>query len=89
MRNSISRFWKSLPPRSGNHRGAAHYLLGANEYLGRALRTRARRWLRRWITADGLVDPEPAALAALGRHSLPRVRIRLRREHFVECPVPF
>src|SRR5579885_1340644 len=39
-------------------RGAARYLLDANEYLGRALRARARRWLKRWTPADGLVDPE-------------------------------
>ena len=51
-------------------RGAAHYLLGANPYLGRALRSRARRLLSRWTPADGLVDPAAAALAALGRHQL-------------------
>src|SRR5208282_4535853 len=49
--------------------GAAHYLLGANVHLARALRTRARRWLRRWSAADGLVDPDPATLAALARHN--------------------
>ncbi len=71
-------------------RGAAHYLLGANEYLGRALRTRARRWLRRWTTADGLVDPEPAALAALGRHQLSaRSYSPTSLQHFAECPYRF
>jgi RecB family exonuclease len=71
-------------------RGAAHYLLGANEYLGRALRTRARRWLRRWTTADGLVDPEPAAIAALGRHQLAaRSYSPTSLQHFAECPYRF
>ncbi len=50
--------------------GAANYLLGDNEHLGRALRARARRWLRRWTIADGLVDPDQDALKALARHQL-------------------
>ncbi|MGH7906758.1 MAG: PD-(D/E)XK nuclease family protein, partial [Candidatus Binataceae bacterium] len=50
--------------------GAAHYLLDANTHLARALRSRARRWLKRWTPADGLVDPSAAALAALHRHKL-------------------
>ncbi|MGO9454147.1 MAG: PD-(D/E)XK nuclease family protein [Candidatus Binataceae bacterium] len=71
-------------------RGAARYLLDANEYLGRALRTRARRWLRRWTPADGLVDPEPPALAALGRHQLSaRPYSPTSLQHFAACPYRF
>jgi len=71
-------------------RGAAHYLLGANEYLGRALRTRARRWLRRWTPADGLVDPEPRTLAALGRHQLAaRSYSPTALQNFAACPYKF
>ncbi|MGH7780757.1 MAG: PD-(D/E)XK nuclease family protein [Candidatus Binataceae bacterium] len=71
-------------------RGAAHYLLGANEYLGRALRTRARRWLRRWTPADGLVDPEPETLAALGRHQLAaRSYSPTALQNFAACPYRF
>src|SRR5206468_995301 len=32
--------------------GSARYLLDANVHLGRALRARGRRWLRRWTPAD-------------------------------------
>jgi ATP-dependent helicase/nuclease subunit B len=71
-------------------RGAAHYLLGANEYLGRALRTRARRWLRRWTSADGLVDPESTTLAALGRHQLAaRSYSPTALQNFAACPYKF
>ena len=71
-------------------RGAAHYLLGANQYLGRALRTRARKWLRRWTPADGLVDPEPAARAALEPHQLAaRSYSPTSLQHFAACPYRF
>src|SRR5581483_7083124 len=40
--------------------GSARYLLDANVHLGRALRARGRRWLRRWTPADGLADRPPA-----------------------------
>jgi ATP-dependent helicase/nuclease subunit B len=70
--------------------GAAHYLLGANEHLARALRTRARRWLRRWTPADGLVDPKPAELAALARHQ-PGARSYspTALQNFAACPYRF
>ena len=48
--------------------GTANYLLGANEHLARALRARARRWLRRWTPADGLVEPDHLAREALAAH---------------------
>src|SRR6185436_11823571 len=48
--------------------GAAHYLLGANAHLARALRARGRRWLKRWTPADGLVEPDDDARAAIARH---------------------
>src|SRR5262249_30057857 len=32
--------------------GTASYLLGTNPHLARALRVRARRWIRRWTGAD-------------------------------------
>lgn len=70
--------------------GAAHYLLGANDHLARALRARARRWLRRWTPADGLVDPGPEARAALDRHR-PDVRpySATALQHFAACPYRF
>lgn len=70
--------------------GAAHYLLGANDHLARALRARARRWLRRWTPADGLVDPEPAAMAALKRHQMrARSYSPTALQHFAGCPYRF
>src|SRR5580704_589870 len=65
--------------------GAANYLLGANVHLGRA-----RRWLRRWTPADGLVDPDASALAALGKHQLSaRSYSPTALQHFAACPYRF
>ncbi|HEY2483650.1 MAG TPA: PD-(D/E)XK nuclease family protein [Candidatus Binataceae bacterium] len=71
-------------------RGTARYLLDANEFLGRALRARARRWLRRWTPADGLVDPDPQARAALAPHQLSaRPYSPTSLQHFAACPYRF
>ena len=70
--------------------GAAHYLLNTNMHLARALRARGRRWLRRWTPADGMVDPDPAARAALARHQLDRAflfRHRVAKLCFLSVPV--
>ena len=70
--------------------GAAHYLLGANHHLARALRARARRWLRRWSSADGLVDPDSTALAALAHHRFSaRSYSPTALQHFSACPYRF
>ncbi|MEZ4373735.1 MAG: PD-(D/E)XK nuclease family protein [Polyangiaceae bacterium] len=71
--------------------GAAGYLVSANPHLGRALRFRARRWnLRGWRSADGLVDPSPAAQDALARHRLEaRPYSATALEHFSACPYRF
>ena len=70
--------------------GAAHYLLGANPHLARALRARARRWLKRWTPADGLVDPGPEVRAALDQHR-PDARSysATALQHFAACPYRF
>ena len=39
-------------------KGPARYLLTANEHLARSLRTRARRWIKHWKQADGLILSE-------------------------------
>lgn len=73
-------------------RGAAHYLLNekSNEHLPRALRARARRWLRRWTPADGLVDPSPDALAALAHHRLSaRPYSPTALQNYAGCPYRF
>lgn len=71
-------------------RGAARYLLNANVHLARALRFRARRWLKKFTVADGLVSPGPEALAALARH-LPTARAYspTALQHFAACPYRF
>jgi len=70
--------------------GAAHYLLSANVHLARALRARARRWLRRWTPADGLVDPNAAARAAMEHHRLDRRSFSATAlQHYAKCPYRF
>ena len=71
-------------------KGAARYLLAVNPALARSLRARARRWKRRWTSADGLVDPSPAALAALAAHS-PSARpfSPTALQHYAACPYRF
>ncbi|MGO9055888.1 MAG: PD-(D/E)XK nuclease family protein [Candidatus Binataceae bacterium] len=70
--------------------GAANYLLNTNSHLARALRARGRRWLRRWTPADGMVDPDPAARAALARHQLTaRSYSATALQNYASCPYRF
>lgn len=70
--------------------GTASYLLQANAHLARALRARGRRWLRRWTPADGLVDPDGLARAALAAHQLTaRSFSPTALQHFAACPYRF
>jgi hypothetical protein len=70
--------------------GTATYLLGGNPHLARALRARARRWLRRWTPADGLVDPDPLAREALARHQMgARAFSPTALQHYALCPYRF
>lgn len=70
--------------------GAAHYLLGANVHLARALRARGRRWLRNWLPPDGLVDPDEHGRAALMRHQLTaRSFSATALQHYAACPYRF
>ncbi len=70
--------------------GAARYLLDANPHLARALRARARRWLKRWTPADGMVDPGPEVRAVLDQHR-PGARSysATALQHFAACPYRF
>lgn len=79
-----------LVDRDGTGDGRAHYLLGANQHLARALRFRARRWLKSWKSADGLVDPGEAAKAALAAHALgARSYSPTALQTFAACPYRF
>jgi len=75
---------------SAKSKGAANYLLAVNPFLARALRARGRRWLKRWTPADGLVDPDPEALAALARHRMgSRPYSPTALQNFSACPYRF
>ena len=71
-------------------KGTAAYLLSANPHLGRALRSRARRGLRRWTPADGVVQPSTAALEALQAHQ-PSARSYspTALQNYAACPYKF
>ena len=71
-------------------RGTAAYLLSTNPHLKRALRVRARRWLRRWTPADGLVQPSPEALLALQAHQpAARPYSPTALQNYASCPYKF
>jgi len=70
--------------------GAAHYLLGTNVHLARALRARGRRWKSGWFPPDGLVDPDETGRAALARHQLAaRSFSATALQHYAACPYRF
>jgi ATP-dependent helicase/DNAse subunit B len=70
--------------------GAANYLLSANPHLARALRARARRWLRRWTQNDGLVDPDDLAKQSIARHQFSaRSFSATALQNFASCPYRF
>jgi CRISPR/Cas system-associated exonuclease Cas4 (RecB family) len=91
----LRRIFEGDPARSV---GNARYLLDANPHLGRALRSRGRRWLRRWRGADGLVRPAegaresiaPGAVAAIATHALSaRSYSPTALQEFAACPYRF
>ncbi len=71
--------------------GTARYLLSVNPHLGRALRFRARRWLRRWTPADGLVHPQLAeAREVMAHHDLrSRSFSATALQTYAACPYRF
>jgi ATP-dependent helicase/nuclease subunit B len=70
--------------------GTAHYLLSTNKHLGRALRARSRRWLKRWTASDGLVEPDELARKALGAHQMSvRSFSPTALQHYSACPYRF
>ena len=71
--------------------GAAHYLLGANPHLARALRSRARRWeIKAWKPADGFIVTTDEARTALAAHA-PTARSfsPTALEQLAACPLRF
>ncbi len=70
--------------------GTAHYLLESNPHLARSLRARSRRWLHRWTSFDGLVDPDSPAIEALRPHHLSaRSFSPTALQNYAACPYRF
>lgn len=70
--------------------GTAHYLLSTNRHLARALRTRSRRWLRRWTPSDGLIEPDEGAREALAAHQFSaRSFSPTALQNYAACPYRF
>jgi ATP-dependent helicase/nuclease subunit B len=70
--------------------GRARYLLTANPYLARALRTRYQRWSRNWTSADGLLNPSAAVRAIMGKHALSaRSYSPTALQNYARCPYRF
>jgi ATP-dependent helicase/nuclease subunit B len=70
--------------------GAARYLVTANPYLGRALRTRYQRWGRAWTSADGLIARSEAVRAIMARHAFgARSYSPTSLQNYPPCPYRF
>ncbi|HWB97607.1 MAG TPA: PD-(D/E)XK nuclease family protein, partial [Bryobacteraceae bacterium] len=74
----------------GQAKGAGRYLIEASPELTRALRTRWRRWSRRWTEADGIVDPDPPTRAVLRQYLLTeRAYSPSALQQYAACPYRF
>jgi RecB family exonuclease len=70
--------------------GSARYLLTANPYVARALRTRYQRWSLLWTPADGLVSPSETMRAIMAQHGLDaRSYSPTALQHYAGCPYKF
>jgi ATP-dependent helicase/nuclease subunit B len=70
--------------------GTAHYLLSTNKHLARALRSRSRRWLKRWTPSDGLVEPDELAREALATQQMSaRSFSPTALQNYAACPYRF
>ncbi|HEX5230492.1 MAG TPA: PD-(D/E)XK nuclease family protein, partial [Bryobacteraceae bacterium] len=86
----LASLHQSLKLRGAAATGSARYLIETNPSLARSLRTRGRRWRPRWSAADGIVDPDTPALAALRPHRLAeRSYSPSSLQHFAACPYRF
>jgi RecB family exonuclease len=70
--------------------GRARYLLAANPYLARALRTRFQKWSRNWTPSDGLLSASTPVRAIMDRHALSaRSYSPTALQNFARCPYRF
>jgi ATP-dependent helicase/nuclease subunit B len=75
---------------SGEGAGRARYLLTANPYLARALRSRYHRWSSNWTSADGLLNPSVAVRAIMRKHALSaRSYSPTALQNYARCPYRF
>jgi RecB family exonuclease len=79
-----------LMSRPDERAGGARHLLTTNEFLARALRSRYRRWRRRWESSDGMTTHSEATLAIMGAHALStRSYSPTALENYARCPYRF
>lgn len=70
--------------------GAARYLLTANSFLARALRSRYQRWSRGWTSADGLTSRSEAVRTIIEKHTLTaRSYSPTALQNYARCPYRF
>jgi ATP-dependent helicase/nuclease subunit B len=75
---------------SDEAKGRARYLVSANESLARSLRTRSKRWWKKWTEVDGVVSDDAGVLAALAKHRIAaRPYSATALQHFAACPFRF
>ncbi|MBK5290108.1 MAG: exodeoxyribonuclease V subunit gamma [Acidobacteriia bacterium] len=70
--------------------GVARYMVESNAALGRSLRTRFRRWQKKWSAADGIVAPDAATVQALSSSRLSQRSFSpTSLQQFAACPYKF
>lgn len=71
-------------------KGSSRYLIEESPSLARSLRTRWKRWDRKWSDADGLVAPDTATRALLHNRRLAvRAYSPTALQTFAACPYKF
>lgn len=71
-------------------RGAGRYLMELNPHLTRSLRSRFRRWEKKWSTDDGLLEASEEVRAILAKQRLTeRPWSASALQHFSACPYRF
>jgi ATP-dependent helicase/nuclease subunit B len=79
-----------LESRREESSGAARYLVTANPYLARALRTRYRRWGRSWTSSDGLLSQSETIRTIMAKHTLDiRSYSPTALQNYARCPYRF
>jgi ATP-dependent helicase/nuclease subunit B len=70
--------------------GRARYLLSANQYLARALRSRPARWRRAWTTSDGMLSRSELVKPIMAKHRFgARSYSPTALQNYARCPYRF